>query len=76
MRQAPSLPPPPPPPPMRAQPHRPQIAIAQAQSGAAKPFGMPVVVLADKDKAQMDQEVGGLWWPAGVSGGSIWATDA
>ncbi|GBF95117.1 ion channel POLLUX [Raphidocelis subcapitata] len=34
-----------------------QIALAQAQAGDARPFGMPVVVLADRDKMEMDREV-------------------
>jgi hypothetical protein len=35
-----------------------QISIAQAKAEkGVKPFGMPIVVLADRDKAEMDKEV-------------------
>ncbi|KAI8465303.1 MAG: hypothetical protein J3K34DRAFT_461471 [Monoraphidium minutum] len=34
-----------------------QIAIAQAQAGAEKPFGLPVVVLADRAREDMDGEI-------------------
>lgn len=37
----------------------PQMSIAQAQAGGHKPFGLPVVVLAERDKQDMDQEVSG-----------------
>jgi len=42
------LPPPTPPP---------KIAIAQSKAHTDKPFGLPVVVLADRNKSEMDREI-------------------
>lgn len=33
------------------------MALAQARAAPAKPFGTPIVVLAERDKVEMDREV-------------------